>query len=491
MSLSVQSTAGSPAYVLLVEDDHGLAELVCDTVLELGLAVQHAANGAEALRLLAAQRPVLLLVDYSLTDMKAPDFLDAADKLPGGVPPFIVITGAGDERIAVSLMKRGARDYLLKDRNFLDELPMALGRVLREMETQHKLAGAEKALRESEGKFRAIFEHSPVCIAIFGPDRRLLNANAALAAMLGRTQDELIHGSLSACYPPEDLQREMARLDSLMSGDIQDCTAEKRFLHKNGRTLWGSESVTIIRDPEGLPMFGIAVVIDITERKQAEQQLRDTLDEKEVLLREVHHRVKNNLQAIIHLIGLQADAAPETTRLFLAELQEQARTMAVVYQQLYLSENLAQVEMGLYLRSLADNLIHAFAHNRRVSIDVEADAAKMDVETATPCGMIANELITNSLKYAFEGRDEGRIRVALTQAQSGWELVITDDGKGLPSTFDLKNLTSLGLRLVKLWVTHQLGGTLEISSDSGGTTFRIRFSPRQKSRPNPQSARAS
>ena len=147
---------------------------------------------------------------------------------------------------------------------------------------------------------------------------------------------------------------------------------------------------------------------DITERRKAEEKLTAALEEKEVLLREVHHRVKNNLQAMIYLIEMQsAQIKSESTRQFLRELQEQARAMSLVYEQLYQSDNLAQVAMRPYLQQLAVGVVQAIAPEREIQLELKLAPVSLDVSLAMPCGLIVNELITNTIKYAFPASFEG------------------------------------------------------------------------------------
>lgn len=224
----------------------------------------------------------------------------------------------------------------------------------------------------------------------------------------------------------------------------------------------------------------VAMVVDkvsaMIERKRAEEQIKKALAEKEVLLREVHHRVKNNLQAIIHLIEMKQERIDEErTRSFLRQLQEQARTMSLVYAQLYQSDHLARIGMATYLNNLAENIYEAFAYGRDIHIQVAADNILMDVETAMPCGLIVNELLTNAIKYAFpQGWQSGHISVNLKMENDHFVLLVCDDGIGLPAGLDWQNSHSQGLKLVRLWATHQLGGQLDVIS-SPGASFRITF----------------
>ncbi len=218
-------------------------------------------------------------------------------------------------------------------------------------------------------------------------------------------------------------------------------------------------------------------VQDVTESRLAEERIRKALQEQTVLLREVHHRVKNNLQAIIHLIEARREQLEDpTVERFLRELQEQARTMSFVYEQLYQSESIANVEMEYYLHDLAENVLLAFGGGRAIELAVDAHDVNLDVETAMPVGLIVNEILTNALKHAFPEPCPPGARVGISLVADGEEYVlkIADNGVGIPAGTDWSTTRSLGLRLIFLWATHQLGGTLKVDVD-GGTAITIRF----------------
>jgi two-component sensor histidine kinase len=177
-----------------------------------------------------------------------------------------------------------------------------------------------------------------------------------------------------------------------------------------------------------------------------------------------------------------AQIKSESTRQFLRELQEQARAMSLVYEQLYQSDNLAQVAMKPYLEQIAVGVVQAIAPEREIQLDLKLAPVSLDVSLAMPCGLIVNELITNTIKYAFPDsfEDERKLAISLKVNREKCTLVVQDNGVGLPSGTDWHKSKSLGLRLVNMWATHQLGGTLDVSAN-GGTSYIITF--RTKERP--------
>jgi two-component sensor histidine kinase len=237
--------------------------------------------------------------------------------------------------------------------------------------------------------------------------------------------------------------------------------------------------------PERLPDGGTlwhGIITDITERRQAEDALHASLREKEALLKEVHHRVKNNLQIISSLLRLQAGQIehPATVEV-LQDMQGRIRSMALLHETLYRSGNLAQVDLADYLESVCTQLLRAT--NRRgtgaIAFDFALAPILLDATQAVPCGLLVNELAANCLKHAFPGGRPGTVRVRLQLVTASnpplVELSVADDGIGLPPAFDLAALHSLGLQLVSD-LAHQLRGTLAITPGSGtGAVFTVSF----------------
>ncbi len=260
------------------------------------------------------------------------------------------------------------------------------------------------------------------------------------------------------------------------SGNISHWACDYRILTRDGQTRWVADSAVQVHNGHNQRIGVIGILQDITERKQAEEKLRAALEEKETLLREVHHRVKNNLQAIMALIRMRREAIhDDETRQFLKELEGQARTMSLVYEQLYQAKNLSKVSMESYLQQLASHVLEAFGRRSALQLNVEAPVT-LDMEKAMPCGLIVNELLNNILKHAFPVGYQNAPRVEIAMRQEGdiCRLSVGDNGVGLPRNQAWDSSKSLGMRLVRLWATHQLGGRLDISTETG-TNFVIVF----------------
>jgi len=215
--------------------------------------------------------------------------------------------------------------------------------------------------------------------------------------------------------------------------------------------------------------------IDITERKRAEEQIQASLKEKEVLLREIHHRVKNNLAVICGLLSLQScSIRDETHRGMFEALEARVRSMALAHEKLYQSESLANLKIREYVDGLVDHLIGSTRLGNPIQLKKEIDELSFGLDTAIPVGFILTELVSNCLKHAFTDRREGEIGIGLrAMGDQEFELVVSDDGVGMPEAIDVENPKTLGLDLVKAFVG-KLRGTLEILRDHG-TQVRIKF----------------
>lgn len=221
---------------------------------------------------------------------------------------------------------------------------------------------------------------------------------------------------------------------------------------------------------------------EITERKQAEAQFKASLTEKEALLKEIHHRVKNNLQVISSLLNLQSRQVTEQPMLeIFKESQHRIRSMAIIHEKLYQAPNLAQINFADYVYSLAGYLFRSYGINTTaISLKVNIIDIALTLETAIPCGLIINELVSNSLKYAFSPDQTGEISITLGPVMANFQtgaqqlcLTVSDNGSGLPLAVDFHHTHSFGLQLVNL-LTEQLDGVVEVDR-SNGTAIKITF----------------
>jgi two-component sensor histidine kinase len=337
-------------HILLVEDEEAHAELVRRAfephAQRFSLTV--AGSLKEAREYITESAPDLVIVDLLLPDGKGVELLTAGEGKPP--LPFVVMTGHGDEQMAVEAIKGGALDYVVKSAVTLADMPHIV----------------ERALRE-----------------------------------------------------------------------------------------WGH----------------------IIERRRAEEQIKASLREKEALLREIHHRVKNNMQVIISLLRLQSAQVKEKKYLeMFKESQDRIRSMALVHERLYQSENFTNVDFRGYVKSLVNSLFRSHRVDpNKISLKIEVEDVSFGLDSATHCGLIINELVSNSLKYAFPQEREGEIRISLRSINKNEiELRVSDDGVGIPENLDFRNTKSLGLELVMILAEDQLKGKVELDR-TGGTRYHILF----------------
>jgi PAS domain S-box-containing protein len=294
----------------------------------------------------------------------------------------------------------------------------------------------------------------------------------------GYTPEELLSGDVpfTTLIHPDDLERVVCEArDHSTRGDDQ-FPREYRIITKAGNVRWIDDRTVIERDASGHITHYQGIVVDITERKLAEEQVRASLAEKTILLKEVHHRVKNNLQIVSSLLDLQADSLrDEQSRIVFRDIQSRISSMALVHEKLYQSERVAFINFADYIDSLVQYLFSVFVKDPElITLNLDISDCTLGIDEAISCGLIINELISNSIKYAFPENRSGEIAVRCRTEGGGWIVItVADNGDGLPGDLDFKNPTTLGLQLVSMLV-QQLRGelTLEVGN---GTAFTIRF----------------
>ncbi|UCV09014.1 sensor histidine kinase [Dechloromonas denitrificans] len=339
-----------------------------------------------------------------------------------------------------------------------------------------------------EERFRRVVEYAPSAMVMIERSGRMVLVNAQTEQLFGYPRSALI-GELVEMLVPERLRGEHVHF----RGSFLEVPKARPM--GAGRDLFarradGTEfpveiGLNPIETEEGAMV--LASIVDITERQRAQQKLENALQEKTVLLNEVHHRVKNNLQVISSLLNLQATHASDPRlRAILAESQSRVRAMALTHQLLYERKDYSRIDLGEYLERLAQLLIGSYREDgARITLRriLPETPLFLDFERAIPCGLIINELVTNAFKHAFPDGRSGEVRIELLAVGDELELVVADNGVGLQASFDLTNLKSLGLQLVPL-LADQLGGSFTVH-DHQGPRFSLRFPS------NPTGRRAS
>ncbi len=326
----------------------------------------------------------------------------------------------------------------------------------------------EEALGESEQRFRLMADTVPVMIWESGTDKLCNYFNKVWLEFTGRTITQAMGNEQFLCVHPED--REFCLQTYINAFDTQqEFTIEYRLLRFDGEYRWILDT--------GIPRFTldgrfvgyIGSGVDISDRKQAEEQIQASLVEKEVLLKEIYHRVKNNLQVISSLLNLQSEYIEDDRDLeIFRQSQMRIESMALVHEKLYQAKDLSMINFGDYIRDLVASLFSSYEVNTdAITLTININDIFLGLDVAIPCGLIVNELVSNSLKYAFPTKQYGKIHIfMLSNNDNQFTLSVSDNGISLPLDFDIKNITTLGLQLVDA-LTHQLSGNLDLNRNSG------------------------
>jgi len=336
---------------------------------------------------------------------------------------------------------------------------------------------AEEALRQSEAILRSVLQNMPVMMDAFDEKGQIIVWNQECERVTGYSADEIIGNPRVAqlLYPDEDYRTYLMEQLTRYGANFRNLEWELSCKNGSKKTiLWSNMS-------EQFPIpgwYSWAVGLDITERKRVEEHLKKSLREKEVLLQELYHRTKNNMNVIGAMLSMQAnDIDDQRLTRVLEEIKQRIMSMAMVHEQLYESQDLSHVNLREYTEQLADSLLaNYYVGAGNIALKVDVEPIVVLIETAIPYGLILNELMTNALKYAFpEGRD-GEIRIALRRLpeEKVLELRFHDNGIGMLEEPDIRKSESFGMKLITLLVDMQFKGALDLQVKNG-TEFRIRF----------------
>ena len=374
--------------------------------------------------------------------------------------------------IAVSLTPDFAADEEAK--GLLEEAASDISFALHNIELEEKHSSAVDALKESEERYRVLFETANDAIFLTDEAGRFVNVNKAACNSLGYSRDELLELNISEIDAEPTGQDEFLKV---RNGLAEESTFEVNQRKKDGTLL--PVEVTGNFFEIGGRRLSLAIARDITERKQAEAQIKKSLYVKEVMLQEIHHRVKNNLQVVASLLSMQARAtSDQSAKDVLTESMNRINTMALIHFQLYGNSDLSEINMRAFVNTLLKQLLQCYmVRDTKITPIVNVADYPFPISIAVPVGLIINELLANVLKHAFVSRVKGAVEISIVVPENG-KIILTvrDDGVGLPDGFDINATTSFGLRLVRILAEDQLHGTMSIIHDAGaGTAFKIEF----------------
>ncbi|MCX6565095.1 MAG: PAS domain-containing protein [Candidatus Aminicenantes bacterium] len=332
---------------------------------------------------------------------------------------------------------------------------------------------SEKTIQASELRYRQLVENASEAILVV-QDGLLKFVNRTATQMIGYPEMERISRPFPEFIHPDDREMVVDNYRKRIAGDTAQPRYAFRLLTRDGGVKWVEIGAVLI-DWEGRPAT-LNFLTDVTDRHKGEESTQAALREKEVMLREIHHRVKNNMQVISSLFNLQADKTlNRECREILKETQTRIRAMSLVHEKLYKSRDLSKIDLTVYIRSLALHLFNVYLTDPdQVRQETDFEEVFLDVNSAVPCGLILNELISNALKHAFPEGRKGLIRIGAKRGPDGTIILrVADDGIGFPKNLDFRKDESLGLQIVSLLV-----GQLEAAIDldrTNGTAFTVTF----------------
>ena len=455
------SEAATVRRVLLVEDDPGNAELIRRTLQRSGYSVEIASGVAAGLKALGREDSsefMALLLDYRLPDGEPWQVADVAQaRLPE--LPVVFVTAVSDEAVVIEALRRGFADYVKKTDGFWNELPLVLERVAR-------LGRLKGRLDETSALMSAIVEHSSDLVAVYDGEGKLVYVSPVCLTLLGMQPDELIGRSWMEIVVPEDVEHLLKMLATLEESDSHPATL--RCCHKDGSIAWvEARAAKLKAAASGQPMI-VLTLHDVTAQREHEERMEASLKEKEVLLGEIHHRVKNNLQVVQSLLRMSARLLPAGEARTSAEATiQRINAMALVHERLYRAQDVASLSLSNYLRDLFKGVVASNpAPPEQIQLRLDTEEIPLTLDLAIPFGLLVNELMANCFKHGFPENRPGTIEISIHRVEGVVRMIVMDDGIGLPEHFDAAACPSMGLKLAAS-LAHQLGGSLKFSNGNG------------------------
>lgn len=412
-------------------------------------------------------KPDIIISDYRLKQYSGLDAIQYRNLHCGDVPILIVSGTIGEEK-AVELIKEGATDFLIKD-NAAARLGQSIVRAIKEANEKTKRKRIEEKFKSSEERFRMLFEHSMDGIIIGDPGKgEVITANAATCSMLQYKSDEMSRKPLAELI---DLTKKRVNR-GIEKRNRQGYFQGEIYIKRKDNTFLPVEISSRILKLKNGEQRSYYIIRDISDRVEARKKLRASLEEKETLLTEVHHRVKNNLAVVSGIMEMQAiESENEELKNKLFDSQSRIKSIALTHELLYQEKTFSSISYSSNVKKLIGSISKTM--NNGVSFDFDMDKVKLNINQALPCSLILNELVTNSLKHAFKGK-RGKVKIALKEKGETIHLIIKDDGVGLPDSFTLDEANTMGFTLVKI-LSRQLNGHLNVTRNNG-TQFHLQFS---------------
>jgi PAS domain S-box-containing protein len=423
-------------------------------------------SGREALRQLLKADFALILLDVQMPDMdgfQTAELIRQRDSSKN-TPIIFLTAGHKSEANIFRGYAVGAVDYVFK--------PIVPDILRSKVSAFVDLAKQSQLVRR---QLAAIVESSDDAIIGETLDGIILTWNRAAERLYGYSAEEVKGRPISVLLPPDRPNELIAILERLRRGEGITHYETVRC-RKDGRRIDVSLTVSPIKDAAGNVIGASAIARDITQRKQAERQLKRALKEKELLLQEIHHRVKNNLQIISSLLNIQSAGIEDGQALrAFKDSQSRIESIALIHEILSQSDDLSKVDFAQYVRELSHHLVASYGINPQdIELETEVDQTVLGIDTAIPCGLLITELLSNALIHGFPSGRKGKIRVDLRRVDGNQlALAVSDNGVGFPKEVDWGSTRSIGLQLVNR-LAEQLRGTIEFHTNHG-TEFKMTF----------------
>ncbi len=449
--------------ILLVDDEEQLALSLKDDLTNYGYNVLTTDTGKNAIKIVK-MTPGIDLILMDIAPGRGEDGIEAVKIiLEQHNIPIVFLTDHSEPEVIKKTETITSYGYVLKqsDTAVLDaSIKMAF-----KLHSAHQtIKEKETALRESEEKFRDIFNQAAEGILIMPVDGTSLTANESFARMHGyASPEEMSNLRLSDLDTPASARLADERLQRLLAGETINFEVDHR--HRDGHSFPLNVCCKVIQFGE--KQYFVGFHQDITERRRIEKALHRQLEEKEIIVRESHHRIKNNITSIASLLTLQAGSVKSReARSALLDATGRVHSMAGLYNKMLATGDYRNIEAGPYLSDLLDTIAALYEGAVRITIEKHFNQFTLGRKQIFPLGIIVNELITNSMKYAFAGRKSGKIRVSAVKKENRIKLTVHDNGNGLPEGSDINSSNGFGFRLVKM-MSEQLAGSFKIENRSG------------------------
>jgi PAS domain S-box-containing protein len=403
----------------------------------------------------------VIIIDYSLPGLNG---LELSQKILDREDldiPIIMLTGQGNAEIAIHALSIGVSDYIVKDDWYLYKMPF----ILESTCSRAKLKQEQSALRESEKRLRDLFDHMSegisYCRLIYKDDKPVdwiyISVNNAFEHLTGLK--DVVGKRITELFP--NAHKSYPEIFEIFSQVCRTGHSEKFDSYIELFNKWFSVSVYSMEENYFVVLFD-----DISNRKNSEALINKSLAEKDILLKEIHHRVKNNLQIILSFISLQKhNKIPKDPVDTIHTIEDRIRSISIVHELVYQSQSVSEIDINKYIKLLVKQILGQYNLLKKVSFSVDAKDICLDINLMVPVGIILNELTTNAIKHGFK-ESTGKINISISKKDEIYTLIFSDNGKGFSGIIDINKVETLGMNLIYS-LAHQIDGEAKIESDNG------------------------